>query len=315
MVANANGEVSITVTANDGQAQNNTFIQTFNIGVTPVNDPPVADAGPDQTADATSPAGASVTLNGTGSDVDGDVLIFYWSGPFGTAAGNTPTVTVPVGTHVITLTVADPAGATSTETVVVIVLSPAQMTSNLINAVMSANFQQGSALLQIALGSLNSGNTGASCNQIDAFIKQVQNDSGKKLSVAEANQLIASANQVKAAMGCSSHGANTTSLIFFDSKENAEIVTEIVTEYALYPAYPNPFNPTTTIEYQVPVSGLVKLSVFDILGGEIGVLVDENKSAGRYKARFDGSNLTAGIYFYRMQAGHFQETRKLVLLK
>jgi len=85
--------------------------------------------------------------------------------------------------------------------------------------------------------------------------------------------------------------------------------------FALLQSYPNPFNPTTTIEYHVPVSGFVKLSVFDILGREIAVLVDGNVQAGKHKVTFDASGFAAGLYFYRMQAGKFQETRKLILLK
>jgi hypothetical protein len=82
------------------------------------------------------------------------------------------------------------------------VLSPAKMILNLVNAVTSANFQQGSALLQNALSSLNNGNTGACCNQIDAFINQARAQSGKNLSVPVADELIASANRVKATIGC-----------------------------------------------------------------------------------------------------------------
>jgi hypothetical protein len=84
---------------------------------------------------------------------------------------------------------------------------------------------------------------------------------------------------------------------------------------ALLQSYPNPFNPTATIEYQVSVSSFVKLSVFDILGREVAILVNEVKPVGKYRVPFDGSNLPAGLYFYRIQAGKFQETRKLILLK
>ena len=90
---------------------------------------------------------------------------------------------------------------------------------------------------------------------------------------------------------------------------------DVPSGFALLQSYPNPFNPTTTIEYQVPVTVFVKLNVFDILGREIAILVNENRSVGKYSVTFDTSNLPAGIYFYRMQAGEFQETRKLVLLK
>jgi len=76
------------------------------------------------------------------------------------------------------------------------------MTSNLITTVTSLNFQQGASLLKNALSQINAGNNTAACNQLNAFIKQVQAQSGKQLTVGQANQLIASANQIKAALGC-----------------------------------------------------------------------------------------------------------------
>jgi hypothetical protein len=93
------------------------------------------------------------------------------------------------------------------------------------------------------------------------------------------------------------------------------VESEIPATLALLQSYPNPFNPTATIEYHVPVSGFVKLSVYNILGREITLLVNENKSVGNHRVTFDASGLSGGVYFYRMQAGQFQETRKLVLLK
>jgi photosystem II stability/assembly factor-like uncharacterized protein len=81
--------------------------------------------------------------------------------------------------------------------------------------------------------------------------------------------------------------------------------------------YPNPFNPTTTIGYRVSGVGYreVRLSVFDLLGREVAVLVDEKKQPGDYKVTFGGSGLASGVYFYRMQAGSFVQTRKLLLLR
>jgi hypothetical protein len=79
--------------------------------------------------------------------------------------------------------------------------------------------------------------------------------------------------------------------------------------------YPNPFNPTTIITYQVPVSSVVTLKVYDMLGKEIRTLVNERKSAGFYSAVFVASNLPSGVYFYRMQAGKYSETKKLTVLK
>jgi hypothetical protein len=75
--------------------------------------------------------------------------------------------------------------------------------------------------------------------------------------------------------------------------------------FALHQNYPNPFNPATTINYSLPKSGLVTIKVYDILGREIITLVNEINSPGNYTIQFNGSKLSSGIYFYRMQAGNF----------
>jgi parallel beta-helix repeat protein len=94
-------------------------------------------------------------------------------------------------------------------------------------------------------------------------------------------------------------------------------VTTTVTPsvYALSQNYPNPFNPTTTITYQLQKSGYVSLKVYDMLGREVVTLVNGNKQPGSYSAIFDASRLSSGTYIYRLQAGSFTETKKLVLLK
>jgi hypothetical protein len=86
-------------------------------------------------------------------------------------------------------------------------------------------------------------------------------------------------------------------------------------EYKLEQNYPNPFNSTTKIEYVLPVPGYVKLSIYNIIGSEIAILVNENVTDGKHIVAFDAVNLQAGVYFYRMQSGQFQETRRFVLLK
>ena len=79
--------------------------------------------------------------------------------------------------------------------------------------------------------------------------------------------------------------------------------------------YPNPFNPKTIIKYQLPVDCNVRLELFDILGREAAVLVNERQSAGSYNVEFDGSNFTSGIYIYKLTAGNFIALKKLVFVK
>jgi hypothetical protein len=86
-------------------------------------------------------------------------------------------------------------------------------------------------------------------------------------------------------------------------------------DYYLSQNFPNPFNPTTTIKFEIPERSFVALKVYDVLGNEIATLINEEKPAGSYEITFDGSDLTSGIYFYKIQAGSFVEIKKMVLLK
>jgi hypothetical protein len=95
-------------------------------------------------------------------------------------------------------------------------------------------------------------------------------------------------------------------------------------EFALHQNYPNPFNPTTTIRFQIPSSKLgfgiwnlefVSMKVFDVLGREVATLVNEVKAPGEYSVVFDGTNLPSGVYFYRLTAGGFTETRRMIVIR
>jgi hypothetical protein len=79
--------------------------------------------------------------------------------------------------------------------------------------------------------------------------------------------------------------------------------------------YPNPFNPSTTIRYQLPVASEVKLEVYDVLGKKVATLVSERQAAGYYQYVWNANGLTSGVYFYRLQAGGFVETKKMMLVK
>ncbi len=91
--------------------------------------------------------------------------------------------------------------------------------------------------------------------------------------------------------------------------------TEMPELYALYQNYPNPFNPTTTIRFALSKTSFVKLVVVDVLGREIQTLVNESFQPGTYEASFDGSQLTSGVYFYKLVTDEFNETKRMVLVK
>jgi hypothetical protein len=86
-------------------------------------------------------------------------------------------------------------------------------------------------------------------------------------------------------------------------------------EFVLSQNYPNPFNPITTIKFSVPETSPVTIKVFDVLGNEVAVLLDEVKSAGVFKLIYDASETASGIYFYQMKAGHFISVKKMSILK
>jgi hypothetical protein len=94
-------------------------------------------------------------------------------------------------------------------------------------------------------------------------------------------------------------------------------VTEnnIPVRYKLSQNYPNPFNPVTTISYSIAKNSVVKLCVYDLLGREIKSLVNEYQNSGDYQVIFNAVDLPSGIYFYRIKAGDYFETKKMILIK
>ena len=95
---------------------------------------------------------------------------------------------------------------------------------------------------------------------------------------------------------------------------------QLPTGYIVSDNFPNPFNPTTKIKFEIPGqvrndNMLVTLKVFDILGNEIATLVNEEKPTGTYELNWNAANLPSGVYFYRLQAGSFVQTQKMILLK
>jgi hypothetical protein len=86
-------------------------------------------------------------------------------------------------------------------------------------------------------------------------------------------------------------------------------------EYSLAQNFPNPFNPSTTIRYQLPKDGMVTLKIYNILGSEVTTLINEEKVAGKYQVNFNASSLASGVYIYRISSGSFTASKKLMLLK
>ena len=93
------------------------------------------------------------------------------------------------------------------------------------------------------------------------------------------------------------------------------ISEELPFKYSLEQNYPNPFNPSTNIKYQIVRNSFVKLIVFDALGREVETLVNEKKSPGTYEVTFDGSKLSSGIYFYKLETENFSDVKRMVLVK
>ncbi len=100
-----------------------------------------------------------------------------------------------------------------------------------------------------------------------------------------------------------------------DEEIEAELAAESPASFTLLAAYPNPFNPSTTIQYELSEPTHVSLKVYDIAGREVANLVNEEKAAGSYNVRFDAGDLPSGTYFYRLHAGALVQTHRMVLLK
>lgn len=86
-------------------------------------------------------------------------------------------------------------------------------------------------------------------------------------------------------------------------------------EFSLSQNYPNPFNPSTVINYQLPTSSNVKISIYNALGKEVNILVNEQKNAGNYNVEWNAENYPSGVYFYRLDAGSFVSNKKMILIK
>jgi hypothetical protein len=103
--------------------------------------------------------------------------------------------------------------------------------------------------------------------------------------------------------------------VSFGTVDVREIQAQLPSEYRLEQNYPNPFNPSTTIKFELPKASQVNLTVYDILGRRVSLLANEKMDGGVHELKFDASGLASGVYFYRLQAGSFVDTKKLLLVR
>jgi hypothetical protein len=121
------------------------------------------------------------------------------------------------------------------------------------------------------------------------------------------------------------HGCIISGKVFGHLLTSSDEQQHVIHKFSLDQNYPNPFNPSTTIAYSIPQQSLVTLKVYDLLGGEVATLVNEEKQTGIYEIEFDGSNLPSGVYFYQLRvsalqskdgkANGFVETKKMILMR
>jgi serine protease AprX len=160
-------------------------------------------------------------------------------------------------------------------------------------------------------------------NNIDSFYFYITGSpAGTRVEYFFAAQDIALPTPKMATLPAGGAGTNPpgttappTRFMYTVSLTGIEANKNLPNEYKLSENYPNPFNPVTKIMYQIPNNGHVSLKVFDILGKEIAVLVNEELKAGYYEASFDGLNFPSGIYFYKLETNGFADTKKMILIK
>jgi hypothetical protein len=126
--------------------------------------------------------------------------------------------------------------------------------------------------------------------------------------------------QITDASGSGTNVSLGSEMYIDDLELSMDVVSDVEDQtqplaFQLEQNYPNPFNPSTKINYQISQNDFVSLKIYNVLGDEVATLVNENKPAGNYEVTFDASLLSSGTYFYKLQAGSFVETKKMMLLK
>ncbi|MCK5526664.1 MAG: tandem-95 repeat protein, partial [Candidatus Latescibacteria bacterium] len=297
-------------TVNDGAGGSIEAIP-FEITVNPVNDAPVlavvdtvADEGEDLhfTVCATDVDGDDLTFSAgnlpEGASFDPTTQLFSWTPDF-TQAGTYPDVHFEV-TDGNTTDSAD-------ITIIVNNVTPTPLTEQLIAYVISLDLLKGiekslTSKLNNVIKSLEKGNDRAAINQLGAFINEVEAQRGKKLTEADADALMAAAHQI-------------IEVIDVEAEEATKLAMTSPDYFRLFQNHPNPFNPVTTIRYQLSEASHVELAIYDVLGRKVRMLVDGFEQAGYRSVVWEAEEAASGIYFVRMEAGGFVVVRKMAVVR
>lgn len=175
-------------------------------------------------------------------------------------------------------------------------------------------------------GGINIATSSGRLDSISTFLKKVSGElvHKQKVSVPSTYQFLytAPASQGSDTIFATAKGAGFNSWNWMPNKRIVVLVATGVNEweglpsgYSLYQNFPNPFNPVTKIGYFIPAAGAVKLKVYNTAGKEMSELVNEIQAPGNYEVEWDASNMPSGIYFYRISAGRYSDTKKMILVR
>lgn len=142
----------------------------------------------------------------------------------------------------------------------------------------------------------------------------ITDDVAKKIAISETNVFVTGYSELIVE---SSNNVSYISTQMMKWGESSELTNNNNTpqKYVLHQNYPNPFNPSTNIKFDISKASIVKLAIYDMLGREVAVLVNQQLTAGSYNIAYSNKDLSSGIYFYRLTAGNFVETKKMSLIK
>lgn len=311
------------------------------ITLPPLNHAPIANAGEDQTVECTGHERTQVTLDGSGTtDEDGDSLVYTWkkngeivAGPSGSPAA---VLSLDLGNYEFELIVDDLSGGIDTDTVAIhvadttppvvsiamnpVVLWPPNHKFVDVEATVTAK-DTCDADPAVVLVSITNNEGAADAVQeavygtADFDFQLLAERSGKK----RAGRVYAVVYQATDESGNSVRDSATVTVPHSMASEAAAsdvVAIEVIpTEFSVGQNFPNPFNPTTVFRFGMPVAKRVTLKIYNIIGEEVAILVNSDRSAGYHTVEWNAGALPSGMYIYRFVSGDFVETRKLLLVK